>query len=71
MFGHLGETTQVTLQCRHLVEIKTITGNVELVQLVRFLGVELTQPDSNSRFDMSVIFTTNYFFSGRRRPRRQ
>jgi hypothetical protein len=25
----------------------------------------------NSKFDMSVVFTVNYFFSGRRRPRRQ
>jgi hypothetical protein len=44
---------------------------VDLVQLVRFLVVELTHPDSNPRFDMSVSFTGNYSFSGRRRPRRQ
>jgi hypothetical protein len=25
--------------------------------------VELIYSDSNSRFDMSIIFTTNYFFS--------
>jgi hypothetical protein len=44
---------------------------VNLAHLVRFLLVELTHPDSNPRFDMSVAFTTNYFFSERRRPRRQ
>jgi hypothetical protein len=33
--------------------------------------VELTHPGSNPRFDMSVTFTANYFFSVRRRPRRQ
>jgi hypothetical protein len=38
---------------------------VILVQLVRFLVVELTHLDSNFRFDMCVVFTTNYFFSGR------
>jgi hypothetical protein len=39
-----------------------------LAQLVRFLVVELTHPDSNFRFDMSVVFMTNYSFSGGRRP---
>jgi hypothetical protein len=34
-----------------------------LAQLVRFLMVELTHPDSNRRFDMSVVFTANYFFT--------
>jgi hypothetical protein len=33
--------------------------------------VELSHPGSNHRFDMVVTFTTNYYFSGRRRPRRQ
>jgi hypothetical protein len=37
-----------------------------LAQLVRFLVVELNHPDSNPRFDMSVIFTANYFFSEKR-----
>jgi hypothetical protein len=36
---------------------------VGLAQLVRFLLVELTYPGSNSRFDMCVVFTVNYFFS--------
>jgi hypothetical protein len=36
---------------------------VVLVQLVRFLVVELIHPVSNSRFDICVIFMTNYFFS--------
>jgi hypothetical protein len=38
---------------------------VVLVQLVRFLLVGLNHPGSNTRFNMSVIFTINYFFSGR------
>jgi hypothetical protein len=42
-----------------------------LAQLIRFLMVELTYPGSNPKFDMSVVFMTNYFFSGRRRPHRQ
>jgi hypothetical protein len=33
--------------------------------------VELTHLGSNLRFDMSVIFTANYSFSGRRRLYRQ
>jgi hypothetical protein len=33
--------------------------------------VELTHPGSNPTFDMGVTFTTNYFFSGMRRPDRQ
>jgi hypothetical protein len=44
---------------------------VGLTKLVRFLVIELTHPDSNSRFDMCVVFTDNYYFSRRRRPRRQ
>jgi hypothetical protein len=30
--------------------------------------MELIHLGSNPRFDMSVAFTTNYFFNGRRRP---
>jgi hypothetical protein len=41
------------------------SGRVALVQLVRFLVVKLTHPASNSRFDMIVVFTANYSFSGR------
>jgi hypothetical protein len=44
---------------------------VGLAQLVKFLVVKLTHPCSNVRFDMCVVFTANYSFSGRRRPRRQ
>jgi hypothetical protein len=44
---------------------------VGLVQLVRFLVVKLTHPDSNPRFDMGVAFTTNYSFGGMRRLHRQ
>jgi hypothetical protein len=41
---------------------------VGLARLVRFLVIELTHLDLNSRFDMDVVFTVNYFFSGIRRP---
>jgi hypothetical protein len=41
-----------------------------LVQLVRFLVVELIHPGLNPKFDMYVTFTTNYSFSGRRHLRR-
>jgi hypothetical protein len=44
---------------------------VRLVQLVRFLVVELNYTGSNPKFDMSVIFTANYFFSGMRHLCRQ
>jgi uncharacterized protein YydD (DUF2326 family) len=37
---------------------------VTLVQLVRFLVIELIHPGLNFRFDMSLIFTTNYFLVG-------
>jgi hypothetical protein len=46
-------------------------SRVGLAQLVRFLVVKLTHPGSNPKFGMSVTFTANYSFSGRRRPRRQ
>jgi hypothetical protein len=46
-------------------------SRVCLVQLVKFLVVKLTHTYLNTRFDMSIVFTANYFFSGRRRPRRQ
>jgi hypothetical protein len=38
---------------------------VDLVQLVRFLVVKLTHTCSNSRFDMNIVFMTNYSFNGR------
>jgi hypothetical protein len=38
---------------------------VRLAQLIRFIVVELTHISLNLRFDMCVIFMTNYFFSGR------
>jgi hypothetical protein len=44
---------------------------VGLAQLVRLLVLKLTHSGSNSRFDMGVVFTANYSFSERRRPRRQ
>jgi hypothetical protein len=39
---------------------------VGLVQLVKFLVVELIHSCLNHKFDMSVAFTANYFFSRRR-----
>jgi hypothetical protein len=39
---------------------------VDLAQLVRFLVMELVHSGSNPRFDIDAVFTTNYFFSGRR-----
>jgi hypothetical protein len=32
-----------------------------LVQLIRFLTVELTHLDLNSKFDIGVVFMTNFF----------
>jgi hypothetical protein len=37
---------------------------VGLDQLVRFIMLKLTYLGSNSRFDMCVVFTTNYFLVG-------
>jgi hypothetical protein len=48
-----------------------LNSRVGLTQLVRFLVVKITHSYLNSRFDMSVTFMTNYYFSGRRRLRRQ
>jgi hypothetical protein len=42
-----------------------------VAQIVRFLVEELIHPDSNSKFDMNVVLTTNYSFSERWCPRRQ
>jgi hypothetical protein len=33
--------------------------------------VELIHSDSNLKFDMGVVFTINYYFNGKRHPRRQ
>jgi hypothetical protein len=44
---------------------------VGLAQLVRFPIMELTYLDSNPRFDIDVIFMTNYFFSDRRHLHQQ
>jgi hypothetical protein len=38
---------------------------VGLAQLVRFLVVELIHSDSNSKFNICVVFTANYSFSGK------
>jgi hypothetical protein len=39
-----------------------------LTQLIRLLVVKLTHSGSNPRFDVCIIFTTNYCFSGRGHP---
>jgi hypothetical protein len=44
---------------------------VGVAQLIRLLVVKLTYPSSNYKFVMDVTFTANYFFSERRRLRRQ
>jgi hypothetical protein len=44
---------------------------VGLAQLVRFIVMELIHSGLNTRFDMGVVFTANYSFSGRRHSRRQ
>jgi hypothetical protein len=44
---------------------------VGLTQLIRFLVVKLTHPDSNPRFDMCIVFMANNSFSGMRRPHRE
>jgi hypothetical protein len=43
-------------------------SRVVLVQLVRFLVIKLIHSSLNFRFDIRVIFTTNYSFTRRRRP---
>jgi hypothetical protein len=41
-----------------------ISASSSLVQVVSFLVVELIYSNSNLRFNMHVVFTTNYSFSG-------
>jgi hypothetical protein len=41
--------------------------SVGLIQLARFLVMELTHLCLNTRFDMSVVFMINYFFNERQR----
>jgi hypothetical protein len=40
---------------------------ISLAQMVRFLGVKLAHQGSNLKFDICIVFTTNYLFNGRRR----
>jgi hypothetical protein len=56
---------------RHSRHVDKFLCRVSLAQLVRLLVVELNHTCSNTKFDMCVVFTANYSFSGRRRPRRQ
>jgi hypothetical protein len=44
---------------------------ISLAQLFRFLVVKLIHTNLNPKFDMGVVFMTNYFFSGRRRLHQQ
>jgi hypothetical protein len=41
---------------------------VGLARLIRFLMTKLIYLGSNPKFNMSVVFTVNYSFSGWRRP---
>jgi hypothetical protein len=52
---------QVMFICR--IRTLQLMSNLmlRLSQLVRFLVVELIHSDSNLIFDMSVVFTANYF----------
>jgi hypothetical protein len=45
----------------------SLCSRVALATLVRFLVVKLTYSILNLRFDMDVVFMSNYFFSGKRR----
>jgi hypothetical protein len=51
--------------------LRTGSVRVGLAQLIRFLVVELIYSCLNPKFDMSVAFITNYFFSVRGRPNQQ
>jgi hypothetical protein len=46
------------------ISTKAIECRAGLTQLIRFLVMELTHPGSNPKFDVSVVFTANYSFSG-------
>jgi hypothetical protein len=43
----------------------SLYDRVSLAQLIRFLMIKLIHSGLNPRFDISVIFTTNYSFSWR------
>jgi hypothetical protein len=63
-------STGALLSFPPLAKINYCIGKVCLVQLVRFLIVKQIYLDLNFKFDINVVFMANYFFSGRRRPRR-
>jgi hypothetical protein len=44
---------------------KIKSDQIKYTQLVRFIVVELTYSSLNIKFGICIIFTTNYFFSGR------
>jgi hypothetical protein len=49
----------------HIFEKKSSESRVDLAQLVRFIVVKLIHSGSNLRFDMCVIFMSNYSFNRR------
>jgi hypothetical protein len=49
------------LPCLTTPDLERQSAQSGLVRLITFLVVELTHLNLNSRFDMSVIFMTNYF----------
>jgi hypothetical protein len=55
----------ITLYILVLWSIYGCVCKLSLAQVVSFFMVELTYPDLNIRFDMSVTITTNYSFSDR------
>jgi hypothetical protein len=48
-----------------LISIRAVALRESMLELVRFLVVELTHSDSNPIFDIDIVFTTDYSFSGR------
>jgi hypothetical protein len=74
--GNVDEAAIEALQKRfisnsHIAEKLSITNvtdccRVYLAQLIRFLVMELTHSGLNPKFDMCVVFMTNYSFSERR-----
>jgi hypothetical protein len=44
---------------------------VRLGEVIRFLVLKLIHQDSNHRFNIDVVFMTNYFVSVKQRPHRQ
>jgi hypothetical protein len=56
------------MTCITMNTYKYLFYRVGLAQLIRFLVVQLTYSGANPKFDIDVIFMTNYSFSWRRCP---